>query len=106
MTKLNKHDLNRLAECASYGEISSLHAYPHSGRGGAVSKSQLRAERAWIARANRLAELGLVTKSECCGIVEIEPTEAGLTALRDAGYVRNDCGYYLIPGAPEPSWSF
>jgi len=99
---MTHHDWNRLAQIASYGSVDFRDAYGHSGT--TVSKTQRKREARFKRQLERLERAGYVTITFPLTL-EAKPTDAGVAALLERGYVKGACGYYLVPGAPLPSWA-
>ena len=101
-SKITAHDLNVLAQAASFGNVSVEDLAPSARTVARISPSALKRARAARRRINDLTGRGLLV--EVYGD-RYEITDAGREALVAAGYAPNRAGSWLKPGARVPGWA-
>jgi hypothetical protein len=102
MTKLTAGQWNVLAHCATYGTTSSEDFAPNPrANGGRYSQDQLKKVRSYYRRAEALEDAGLVEEY----LDDINILDAGIDALKAAGYVKSSCGCWLHPNKKVPGWA-
>jgi hypothetical protein len=106
--KLHAHDLNVLAQAASFGDISLEDLAPSPRTVARISPTSHKRTRAALCRLEGLVAAGLLEPkggSRGVGASRYTITNAGRAALTAAGYVQESTGYWLVPGADRPRWT-
>lgn len=95
-------NLNILAQAASFGDISVFTLVPPARTVATVSKTYRKKCHRAQARLTGLVAAGMLVE----GYAERHTiTDAGRVALLVAGYVRDEGGSWLKPGARRPGWA-
>jgi hypothetical protein len=102
--KIHVHDLNVLAQAASFGDLSLQDLAPSPRTVARISPTNHKRTRAARHRLDGLVGAGLLETSGIHGS-RYTITDAGIAALTAAGYVREPSGYWLVPGAVRPRWT-